>query len=503
MRGFTATCISLALVGLLMTIGCSGDKAPTVPGDPARTGAYFNPSWTLFSTGYDEIDLAPLVWGQKTGSILGPTGDPVVIDGKRWCIAVTVEHLVNEDRIKYAWLDDIGSADDGPPVITGTFFPGEDNWEIQSAKVAAIYFYYDNPLSHIEVTVACMIRPKPAEPDNPWFIATLNAGWFEQDFPLDPFALGVLASMHGGPEPGNWSPDIAYNCRNGDMHLVWTAWTDIQPDPAKLAYERYDRDSGLWGLTRIIFDLTNPTQQWIPRVAVGDAGVTPQPWDSVVAVVYTQWRTDPWGPGPIHVGGAYWSVFDPGVTGPVFLHLMYDDDYAAGLPRIAITPDSSVEKYASIVFTQETADGYQAMEVNNIRNASTYWEYFWPIEDDGNEYGIFPAVTCHITADDPMASISYFKRVSPGNWHVTYGRFNPTVLAPNPTWQEMTGAGAVVGGELGPGDYGAYLWIHTFQGSEIVAIDGVAWDQAFWVGWCDYVDGAATTVYAAFGDTTL
>jgi hypothetical protein len=85
---------------------------------------------------------------------------------------------------------------------------------------------------------------------------------------------------------------------------------------------------------------------------------------------------------------------------------------------------------------------------------------------------------------------------------VTYGRYLPSNPVPYPDWQPMTGAGGTVGGEFGPPDYVDYLFIHTLQGSDIVAIDGGSWDQAFWVAWCDYIDGDATEVYAAFGDTS-
>jgi hypothetical protein len=66
--------ILFGLVGLIVAIGCSSDKAPTVPGAPSRAGADFLPYWPLFSSlaiDYNEIDLAPLLyaWTSSTGDV--------------------------------------------------------------------------------------------------------------------------------------------------------------------------------------------------------------------------------------------------------------------------------------------------------------------------------------------------------------------------------------------------------------------------------------------------
>lgn len=441
-----------------------------------------------------------------------PIGDPAPIYDRRWCIAITVEHdeSADEDRILYAWLDDVDSANGGPPAASGVFFNGGSDYEIQSAKVTTAYFYsaYGPSQSRIEVAVAFMFRMKPHLPGVPWGIACVYGLWMQSGFPDDPMGLSLEPEFHAcDGHPGNWAPDIAYNYRNADFHLVWTTWSEFDPDPPRLAYQRYRRYKGTWSQRYLLFDPNNPMQQWIPRLAVGDAGLGQAPHDYVVAAVYTQSQTIGGFPGPYHVGCAYWSPYDTDPTDPienaVFFGLPYDISHAAGLPRIAITPDSCLRKYGSISFTQATEDGYQAIEVNNIRNASTYFEYFWPIEHANNTYGIFPAVACHIVdGGDPMASVSYYEQLDPGQWQVTYGRFDPTLLAPDPHFRTMTGPGASVSGEFGPADYGDYLQIETFQGSEIVAIDAGGWDQAFWVGWCDFIDSAATSVYAAFGDSS-
>jgi hypothetical protein len=384
-----------------------------------RSVSSFNPSWTLFSDPslsvyYDEVDLAPVLWGHMPGSQGGPPGDPALISGRHWCIAVTVKHrdadpgppaTPSHDWIQYAWLDDLNSPSGGA-VTTGILYDGQLNWDIQSAKVAAIYYSWGNPhVNRIEAVAAFMRREKSAQPGDPWQIATMIPGWLEQGFPYN-LQVDPNPQLHfipGVGNGGNWSPDVAYDYVNGRKHLVWTAWTGYWPDSARIAYS-YGPYGG-WDTPEILFDPNGPTQEWIPRIAVGNAGVGDD--DQDIAIVYTEWSSG--SPQPMHVGCVYWSVFD--FAHRTYLHLPYLQDYPAGLPRIEIATANNHDKYASIVFTQETADGYQAVEVNNIRDGSSYFEHFWPIHNGDNAYGILPSVTCHRKPGNPACnSICYFER---------------------------------------------------------------------------------------------
>jgi len=492
----------LFVVSVTFIGGCSDEKYPVTPESPSRNISYFLDSNALFDDplfNYDEIDLGALGLSYPGG------GCPAEIDGLHWCIAITVEHDADEDRILYSWLneDQNGFAYGGQPAASGVFFGGNDpeefDFEIRAAKVAAAYLYNEQTPGNslIEVSVVFMYRDRNPTPTRTWGIGIAQGLWYVNDFPAEPFILPTGFRILASEVPlGNWSPDVAYNYDNGDIHVVWTKWVDdIDPDRARLACRRYIRGDN-WLPTYIVTE-DNPVQQWIPRIAIGDAGLgDPR---QVVAVAYTRKQTNPDSPGdplPWHVGCAYWDAFahDPNDldTTEIFA-LFYDVNNEAGLPQIAVTLGDCQEKYGSIVFTQYTGDGYQVMEINNIRNG------FWVVNS-----GILPSVTCHyLRGADGLASISYYEPDEPGEWRVTYGRFDPVADPPNPQWQYMTEDGDVqmVNGSFGPIDYGDYVRIHTFQGSEIVATNIGVWDQAYWVAWCDYIDSAATTVYAALGDT--
>lgn len=511
------TCLILFVVSVTLIGGCSGEKSPVTPESPSRAISSFVDSQTLFydqSFDYDEIDLGALV---KVDQFY--PGTPMAIDGLHWCIAITVEHDANEDKILYAWLneDDEGFIEDGTPAASGIFFSGntespfEDDYEIRAARVATAYLYNDQTpsASLIEVRIVFMYRNRTnPTPRETWGIGIVQGLYDLNDFPAQPTYMDThfrIVEPEGGL--GNWSPDVAYNYTNGDIHVVWTEWVDdLDPDNARLAYTRYIKQQDDWISTYVITEENNPVQQWIPRIAVGNVGFE-SPHDQLVAVAYTRKQSNPV-PGPWHVGCAYWSAFandfpnnQPPDTAVLFA-LPYDIDYAAGLPQIAVTQGACQEKYGSIVFTQYTGTEYHAVEINSIRGGNEYLDHFWEIEGYGSTYCILPSVTCHYeTGGNGLASISFFESTDAGEWQVTYGRFDPEASPPDPEWQAMEGAGETINGDFGPLDYGDYLRIHTFQGSEIVATNIGAWDQAYWIGWCDYINSSATTVYAALGDT--
>jgi len=139
------------------------------------------------------------------------------------------------------------------------------------------------------------------------------------------------------------------------------------------------------------------------------------------------------------------------------------------------------------------------MEINNIRQASNYEDYFFKVKTPESPHGVFPVVTCHLNdSGGPMASISYFRfneviHTIP----VTVGRFDPQVVNPIVSWYNLTPAasGWVV--------LDHYLLFQVIQSSDIVTISGNPnWDNAYWMGWCEWIDGFSEEVHVAFGDTT-
>jgi len=487
-------------------LGCTNGKSPVSPGDENRGAQSFSASWELFGGDieYNEIDFAPVLWGQDAISIWGPVGDPVLINDRHWCFAVTVEHDDNEDRIIYSILDDVDSADGGPAAYTGVLYNGGDQYEICSAKASAIYLDYEGTgADQVRLYVVCMVRDKLLPPEYPGGrIAVISNGWFTTAFPGPPFGLTAGFESLGIGLYGNFSPDIAHNYKNGDLHVVYTSiLSEFPTDKSKLIYERCI--GGSWKGPYRMFDEDAGHQQWIPRIAVGDGGLG---YDDSVAVAYTEWSNDST-PTGIQLGAASWDAgaLDPLSTAQ-FYHLPYDSEHPAGLPRIAMSPYSAAVQYTSIAFTQQLQDQtYQAVEVNNIRNTGNYFDYFLPIYNNNNTFGIFPSVTCHNSAGNPTVSLCYYEMTALDDWQVSYCRFNPRLLAdtnPLSIMQKMYGSGENVQGILDPFDYASYLYIDTFRGSDIVAVDSGPFNQAFWVGWCDYVDDAATTVYTAFGDAS-
>jgi hypothetical protein len=510
----TNACLILFVASITLVSGCSGEKSPVTPESPSRTISSFVDSQTLFynqSFDYDEVDLGALVEVNQFYP-----GSSATIDGLHGCIAITVEHDANEDRILYAWLneDDEGFIEDGTPAAFGVFYSGNSDepykpdYEIRSARVAASY----RPSSSIiEVAVVFMYRDRNPTPTHTWGIGIVRGVWTLNDFPDQPTIIPEDFFIVDPEVPwGCWSPDVAYNYTNGDIHVVWTKWVDdIDVDQARLAYRRYIKSQDHWIRTYVITE-ENPVQQWIPRIAVGDVGFE-APHDQLVAVAYTRKQSNPPGdPIPWHVGCAYWSAFANNSSGnqppdsAVLFALPYDTTYEAGLPQIAVTQGNCQEKYGTVVFTQYTGTEYHAVEINSKRGGDEYLDHFWEIEGEDSTYCILPSVTCHyVTLGNGLASISFFEATeTAGEWQVTYGRFDPEASSPAPEWQYMVGDGGTVYGYLSSLDYADYLRIHTFQGSEIVAADiGDDWHQAYWIGWCNAIDSYASTVYASFGDT--
>jgi len=354
----------------------------------------------------------------------------------------------------------------------------------------------------------------PTNLNNPdWEIAVVRSRWTQSNFPFgQPLQLSMDVFQDDTHYPSideegtpDWSPDVAYDLETGDVHVVWTTWSTSQSNPARLAYMWYDRSGSEWSGQYIVYEQGNAMNQWIPRIAIGYPGAA---FGYVVAVVYSEWQA---GISKIHVGGACWPPgTNPNSTAD-FFHLPYDTGYDAGLPRIAITPRYLAVNYGTIIFTQslgdEDEDGYeefQVIEVNNVRDAEEYLDYFWPIEKNDNPYGIFGSIACHFEpGEEASASFNYFEQHS-GGWRVANGRFDPTESQPPEVeWTVMTGDGASVTGVLEWPDYVGYTYAHTIQASDIATIYVPdTWDNAYWVAWCDAIDQDATEVYAAFGDTT-
>ena len=347
------------------------------------------------------------------------------------------------------------------------------------------------------------------EPDEDWEIAVKRFQWSESAFSNgDPpvctdSVVFPNSGLHDPDEFDDWSPDIAYDLETGDIHVVWTTWTKLAANKARLAYRMYWHDIDTWQGQCLVFQTGSQMNQWIPRIAIGSPGLPRHEY--VVGVVYSQWAAS-----AIHVGCAYWEPgsdpTDPD-NGASFLSLPYNLALNAGLPRIAITPRCNSTHYGTIIFTQTLSTGqHQVVEVNNIRqvqNPQEPEEYFWPIVHITNPLGVLGSIACHIeSGSGPMASFNYFEKNIPGvGWKVTNGRFNPIDPSDsvNVEWTVMPG---LVSGELEASDYLGYTYAHPIQAGDIATVSVPdEWNNAYWAAWCNAIDQDAFQVYAAFGDT--
>lgn len=523
-----------AMVSFILTIlscsiflfSCSHQTAPTAPGETStseRFSAAFKDSWTLFTDSgidYNEVGLATLVYGPNppTGH---SSGEPVALtinsESRHLVIAVTVKHdTANDvDQIYFSWLDDTDCPEGKAPLTSpALYYSGGSSYYLEGARVAAWYEYSLQGAANciIRVAVVCAATDRVTSNKDimvihrTWTLPNFPSGSANQPTPV-PFADpgGYSPDYSGAPD---WHPDIAVDPVSGRLHVVWSAWTNHGYNRARLAYRRGQRLGNSWAWTNeyLMDEPEDPpnsytTQKWVPRIAVGNAGFASPTY--IVGVAYTEWDEET--ETHIHVGCVWWpenSSNPPTDATNNYLHLHYNSNYDAGLPRVTITPQFCGTHYGALTFTQDLGSGnYEAVEINNLRNG---YRVFQPVFNDIEyDYGVFPAVACHLIASgDPSESVSYFYWDNNSLYHVISARFNPNNDPPTSGWTPMTGDGVDVNGTLGYDDYQYYLQIEPLQPCEIVTIDGGTWHNAYWVAWCDYINEDATKVYAAFGDTT-
>ncbi len=514
MRCFTVTPILLMLLGLLITIGCSGQKAPTIPGDPSRTAEDFKNSWILWQglggAKYQEVDLAVLVYGPNPP--FGKYVDyPVETEGllvdKHWTIATSVEKIADgAQSIKYAWLDDVSNPVGGPAMASSFLYTVDgDDYEIGAAKVAACYFSHYGNTDTIEVATAFMQRE--LDGDNlDWEIGVVRTVWPALDFPNCVGSTSELIIFddedHADDvdDSDDYHPDIAYDPTTGDIHVVWTGASNLADHPYRLNYKHYDYDASTWDDQVMIYEEDKDYAAWAPRIAIGNAGGG---LGETVGIVYSSFSRldDHYAKDHWHVGGAYWNVDTEYPDDAGFLHFSYDATEDAGFPRLDMAPrECPVEDAcASIVFEQfvewdDVHPIFHVIEINNVRDA------YWVIDiDDDRDEGFFGAVSIHYPDEEPEASLSFFHQVQEGIWLVRAGRFELGDDTPEPDWLLI--AGAVMTGTLNYDDFVDFLQTETFQAGDIVTINAFDRDNAYWLGFCNKIDSDADSVNVAYGDT--
>ncbi len=325
--------------------------------------------------------------------------------------------------------------------------------------------------------------------------------WTEEDFPDDPPTTIHRADIITSNSDPDYHPDLAWDAETGYLHVAWTGHTDEANHPYRVKYRSWSRPSPGWGSTFTVCESDKDYAGWMPRIAVGNSGFSG--FDDVVGIVYSAYsdQANHYHQGLWHIGGALWDVDTQDPDDAVFFHTAYLSDYDAGFPRVDLAPRSSGGTgYGSIVFSQHYGtDGsghemFHVIERNNVRND------WWPIEN-GSDEGFFGAVSIHPGHSPAEASLSYFEwDEAEDDWTVTAGRYLLGTQSPAPSWPDI--GVDIQGGELTYGDFSDFLEIETFQAGDIVTISSGSYDNAYWIGYCDYIDSQAHTVNVAYGDTT-
>jgi hypothetical protein len=488
----------IVLTFIALCIGCSGESDPLSP--EFRAGALFESPWAIWESGVASIqcknvDLSSLVYAGPDAD--GTVDYPALIDSLHWTIAVTIETDYGEPgytQIEYAWLDDENYSSSS---LSGIAYPGGRYEELASAKVAAMHYSYIdgmNEVDQIEVAIAFMTRQTEGM-DTDWEIAVRKLEWSITDFCNHSSPTNTSTTILTSNSADDYHPDLAWDPENGFLHVVWTGDTGETYHPYRVIYECWPRTS--WGSTYEVYESGKDYAEWAPRIAIGNSGFAG--YDDIVGVVYSAFSNQAahYHQGKWHVGGACWDVDteDPGDA--VFFNTAYMSSNA-GFPRIDLAPRSSVGAgYGSIVFMQHYGNSdYHVIERNNLRGD------WWPIcRADEDTEGIFGSVSIHPGSSPAKASLSFFEW-DDGNedWDVTVGRFELSTQYPTPNWRNVdTG---IADDDLAMDDFINYLLIDTIEPGDITTITSDDYDNAYWLGYCDWIGTHAYCVSVAYGDTT-
>jgi len=325
-----------------------------------------------------------------------------------------------------------------------------------------------------------------------WDIGSITAYWEVENFPTGNVIVEDPV-FFGNEGTDDYHPDIAIDPATGDKHIVWTGYCGTEYHPYRLNYVRYDYAASEWSDQEMIYESEYDYAAWAPRIAIGNAGGD---FGEVVGIVYSSfsgqenhYARDHW-----HIGLAYWDIDNEGPQDAKFIHFSSDELADAGFPRIGLAPRlcDYEDGCGSIVFARNDGGDpitFKVMEINNIRNS------IWEIDDTGNG-GFFGAVSIHYPNGDPEASLSYFDRNTQNGWKVRVGRFLLEDDSPSPAWPDID---TYILGELTYDDFIDFLTIETFQAGDIVTISSGGFDNAYWVGFCDYIDSGASCVKVAYG----
>ena len=545
--------LAFCILATVVSISCnksSGPITPTDDGTENREAQLFAMALPIFGTNppdpdepphYHNIDLAQIRYGWAWYAS-GPTYWDV------GCAAVTLERQdntpANPFKPRFRWLD--SSVPDegwGPAFVTEReILNPENEADYRNPKCAAIFDFDQN---FIELAVCYQVRNSGAPNNADWDVGMTRLLYYDVDpqhqylsqFPnLGPAdRIDYVFSDPGGFQWNEMNPDIAYDCINGDIYLVYeneeAPQLPIDPTRVRLKYRRFDRDDNLhrlgnWGAEWYAQTYSGGLihNGFTPSIDVGllDLSLVNVPQDNVnyVVIAYTsQFLSGHLG---YHVAVTAWNASSVDSDKPTSIQLRNPEfrNQNAGVPCVSITPASNNVNFAAIAFQQIVdTDAYgpvnriYEVDMTSLANPLLFtWEYldlqdgFVDLDD-----GLYPAIALHeeIQAGDNIvtnASITFLAQFAQSALLDPYvarvGIVHPNPAQP-PPWPHVVGYNDYI--PTGTDITGNYNIDHIpilDPGASTTVVFGP--NATYWAAWCDRIEmeDPPETVWASFGNTT-
>jgi len=379
------------LLTMVLLFGCSrssGLLSPSMERDmqyfPFGHQELFGPSTmgqSEFTPHFNDVDLGQIRGVANQAEIVSIAG--------HGCAAVTLYRPYDDDvdyfdmKFKpiFRWLDaSLPDINGDPRWVTNFDFVQICNGiDYRGLSCAAIYddgqgsiVINDAPSTPaIELAVAYQYR-EPLDPGpgfGQWKIGLTRLLWYGNDLTYFWLKQPTVRKdyndldLHTGTIPntkadiGEIAPDIAYNCENGDIYMVFVNLNSATI--ARVNYRKYRRGSNSFGSE--YFSQTQDHNGWDPSVDVGLVSVIPPPAPPLncVAVTYTsQYQGGHMG---YHVCAAGWDTgqidmdqYSISIMNPLPPYEFKD----AGLSQVDIAPKANSLHFATCTYTQVTGDDW-------------------------------------------------------------------------------------------------------------------------------------------------
>jgi len=467
-----------------------------------------------FEPHFHDIDLCQIQY------VVSAPGEPYEQDGYG-CAAVTLNRELGDDptgafRPVFRWLDS-GTPDEGGPPMLVTLRDAEDpdnTFEYRAPACAAIYdpgyqIIDKTPFEDGIELVVCYQYRDLSSLDPIWQIGVTAVQWRDSDvndfYYKEPTERIDYELPIWDNDRGEFNPDIAYNCHNGDCYCVYS---ELQEDQncCYIKYRRYDRATnkilpGEWRLQNTDHNGHDPS------VDVGLVQVGTELWHAVAVTYTSQFHQGHLG---YHICGIGWQTSEGDhdrqtnfpIINPNFSTL------AAGLSCVDVSPYCNPTNFATCTYTQVTgSDGFGATTgvfVVNFFGTMADLDDHFPVETGGVNIadGMYSSIAIHdqVTESAPIwASVSYMGQEPESDiLHPRATRIRLDDPAHTILWNDYIDIDSIIVGNYNISDI-------PFENPGVSSAININADNTYWAAWADRIEmePPPEVITAAWGDTII